>query len=122
MPSTACRNGQCRTPYWRVQLIPRAPDRSFAHANSTQSCPLREALLSSGLLCPESGTPFWTEAETSDFRDETVADRFGVGGHGGVCDSVRAAVAACARCRRDSGGTGRSGGTLGDRDQFCSAE
>jgi hypothetical protein len=35
----------------------QTPDRSFAHANSTQSCRRREALLSSGLLCPKSGTP-----------------------------------------------------------------
>src|ERR1700692_4362706 len=33
----------------------QSPDRSFAHANSTQSCRPREALLSSGTLCLKSG-------------------------------------------------------------------
>jgi hypothetical protein len=37
----------------------QCPDRSFAHANSTQYCPLREALLWSGRLCLKNGTPFW---------------------------------------------------------------
>src|SRR5580704_8757000 len=34
----------------------KSPDRSFAHANSTQSCRPREALLSSGPLCRKRGT------------------------------------------------------------------
>src|SRR5215216_381509 len=46
---------KCRAPYAWVCLIPRGPVRSFAHANSTQSCRPREALLSSGLLCQENG-------------------------------------------------------------------
>jgi hypothetical protein len=32
------------------------PGCSIAHANSTQSCRFRKALLSSGLLCPKNGT------------------------------------------------------------------
>jgi len=98
----------------RVKLIPRAPtlagkvdslspDHSFAHANSTQSCRPREALLSSGLLCRKSGTPLSKEAKHR-FSDETVADRFGFGRFGAVRGRVRAAVAACAQRRRHSGG------------------
>ena len=56
-------NFECRAPYWRVQLMAssanprvRTAPRSFAHANSTQSCRPREALLSSGLLCRKNGT------------------------------------------------------------------
>src|SRR5205085_7704611 len=51
-------NLKCRAPYWRVQLMGSSADPrgrtappSLAHANSTQSCPPREDLLSSGLLC-----------------------------------------------------------------------
>src|SRR5436190_8977466 len=47
----------CRAPYVWVRMIPRCPDGSFAHANSTQSCRPRKALLSSGRLCHENGIP-----------------------------------------------------------------
>ena len=44
----------------RGSVDSKAPDRSFAHANSTQSCRPREALLSSGTLCRKRGiTIFW---------------------------------------------------------------
>ena len=114
---------KCRAPYWRVAVDSQSPDRSFAHANSTQSCRRREALLSSGPLCLKSGTPSCRlRAKTSGFSDETVADRFGFGWHGGVRGGVCAAVAACARGRRHSGRAGRSGGTLRSPAQFCPAE
>src|SRR5450759_235713 len=41
--------------------------RSFANANSTQSCRPREALLSSGPLCLKNGRPFWGSAKTLGF-------------------------------------------------------
>jgi hypothetical protein len=52
----------------------QSPDRSFAHANSTQSCRPREALLSSGPLCLKSGTPSCGGENIQGFRDKTVAD------------------------------------------------
>src|SRR3981189_994018 len=58
---------KCRAPYRRVQVIPRSPDRSFAHANSTQSCRPREALLSSGTLCRKSGIPISGKTKTRGF-------------------------------------------------------
>src|ERR1700704_2500126 len=69
------------------------PSRSFAHGNSTQSCRSREALLSSGLLCPKNGTPCLAKRKHRAFLDEMVADRFGCGCYGTMCGGVRAAVA-----------------------------
>src|ERR1700693_3240328 len=46
----------------------QSPVRSSAHANSTQSCRPREALLSSGPLCLKSGTPFQWSGDDRFFR------------------------------------------------------
>src|SRR6202171_6593719 len=100
----------------------RAPTAHFAHANSTQSCRPREALLSSGLLCPKNGTPCLGKRKHWAFRDETVADRFGSGCHGAMRGGMHNAVAAGAGRRRHSGGAGRPVGTVRSSAQFCSAE
>src|SRR3954454_1590270 len=68
-------------PYWPILLIPSAPTRPFAHANSTQYCRPREALLSSGPLCLKNGAPFLGKAKTPGFH-ETVANR--IGWYGGL--------------------------------------
>src|SRR6266480_6749460 len=81
-----------------------SPGRSFAHVNSTQSCPPREALLSSGPLCLKNGIPSEVERKGQGSPDEASAVRRGNGWHGGVRGGVRAAVAACARGRRHPGG------------------
>src|SRR3569623_1204537 len=74
-----------RGPYWRVQMIasPAEPERlatapcSFAHANSTQSCRLREALLSSGTLCRNFGILcLWTNEFPRAANDQASAQAF----------------------------------------------
>src|ERR1700682_4961354 len=67
MQSTGRSMLKCCVPYWRVLMIPRGPDRSFAHANSTQSCRPREALLSSGPLCRKCGTLFQGQQKPGGF-------------------------------------------------------
>ena len=111
----------------------QSPGRSFAHANSTQSCRPREALLSSGPLCLKNGTPscrtkrFGSESRTlgvrtSDFGMKRSRIGSALAGMAVCAAGVRAAVAACARRRRHSGRAGRSGRTLRSPAQFCSAE
>src|SRR3569623_2096275 len=76
---------QRRGPYWWVQMIasPAEPERlatapcSFAHANSTQSCRLREALLSSGTLCRNFGILcLWTNELPRAANDQAGVQAF----------------------------------------------
>src|SRR4051794_28473843 len=59
---------ECRPPLLRGIADSQSPDCSLAHANSTQSCRRREALLSSGLLCPKNGTSFRSQRNTGFSR------------------------------------------------------
>src|SRR3954451_16302719 len=122
-----------RGPYWRVQMIasPAEPKVrnapcSFAHANSTQSCGLREALLSSGTLCRNSGILcLWIRAiaakdEASGANDlrtvqvshEVAANQHSVDRYRGMRLPARAGSAARPGGRRDSRGPGRSGSAV----------
>ena len=96
----AAAASKCRAPYWRVLLIPSAPAAHMLMQIRHNLVVPEKPFFRRGRCVLKAAHHVEAKRKHRVFGMKRLADRLGLGGYGGVRGRLRAAVAACARCRR----------------------